>query len=329
MRGSQTYGVWGLKLIKEGAVGSSEALHAQAAQAQMLSRRDKDEEAIALARDALERGRKVPDLHIDTRITLIDIYGHVLSSGPSPDFAAIVAIQREAYELANEKLGPNHRKTLLVSSNLATAMMDAEDYEGAETLLNTTHQAHIELLGKTHPETLVDGFNLIALRFNRNDFQAAKDLAIPQRAIYEEILGLEHHRTIRMGLLISQIEFGLGNLGIAEQEARTCLEKANKALGPVHQHTLEACGTLTATLVALKRLDEAETLAIQQYATTQNEFGEAHDATRQAVTLLFDVAEAKGEVAAMEKWFEKLKGSQWEGGAAQALQKAKEKNSAE
>jgi eukaryotic-like serine/threonine-protein kinase len=308
-------------------VNSSEALHAQASQSQMLSRRDQDAEAIVLARDALERGRTVKDLDPETLITLIDIYGHVLSSGPSPDFAEIVAVHREAYQLANEKLGPNHRKTLLVSSNLAVAMMDAEDYEGAEALLNTTHQAHTELLGKTHPETLVDGFNLIALRFNRNDFQAAKDLAIPQRAIYEEILGSEHQRTIRMGLLISKIEFELGNFEDAEQVARTCLEKATKSLGPVHQHTLEARGILTTALVALKRLDEADSLAIQQYATTQEEFGELHSATLQAVTLLFDVAEAKGDSEAMEKWFEKLKGSQLEEGAAEALQKAKEKNS--
>ncbi len=305
---------------------SSEALHAQSAQAQLLSRRDQDKEAIELARDALERGRKVKDLDPETLITLIDIYGHVLSWAPSANFAEIVNIHREAYQLAIEKLGPKHRKTLLVSSNLAVAMMDAEDYAGAEALLTPTYQAHAELLGKSHPETLVDGFNLIALRFNRNDFQAAKELAIPQRAIYEEVLGT-HQRTIRLGLLIAQIELALGNPALAEQEARTNLEKAIHTLGPTHQHTLEARGTLTSSLVALKRLDEAESLATEQFSTTNEQLGGSHSATLQAAMLLFDVAEANGNVGAMEKWFDKLKGSQWESGAAETLRVFKEKNS--
>ena len=128
---------------------SSEALHAQGAQAQMLSRRDKDEEAIELARDALERGRKVKDLDAETMITLIDIYCHAVSGGPSPNFAELIPPRREAYQLAVDKLGPKHRKTLLVSSNLAVALMNAEAYDEAEELLVATHQAHTELLGKT------------------------------------------------------------------------------------------------------------------------------------------------------------------------------------
>jgi serine/threonine protein kinase len=304
---------------------SSEALYAQSIQAQMLSRRDRDEEALAVARDALDRGRKVQDLDPETLITLIDIYGHVLAWGPSPNFAEILPLSHEAYQLAMEKLGPKHRRTLLMSSNYAVAMMDAEDYAGAEALLIPTHQAHAELLGKSHPVTLVDGFNLIALRFNRNDFQGARELAVPQRAIYEEILGPEHQRTIRLELLISQIEFGLGNHANAEQEARNSLGKTTKSLGETHQHTLEARGILTMVLVALKRLDEAESLATEQYETTQEAFGDSHSATVQAVTLLFDVAEGKGDVKAMEKWFEKLKGSPFEGGAAEALRKVQEK----
>jgi serine/threonine protein kinase len=304
---------------------SSEALHAQGTRALMLSRRDHDDEAINLARDAMERARLVKDLDPETMIALIDIYGHACSSGPSPNFADIVPIHREAYELAVEKLGPNHRKTLLMSSNLAVAMMDAENFEEAEALLTVTHKAHVELMGKAHPETLVDGFNLIALKFNRHDFSAAKELALAQRDVYEEIFGAEHQRTIRLGLLIAQIELELGNPMIAEREARSCLERAIPALGPTHQHALEARGLLVTALIALGRMEEADSTAIQQYEIAQKAFGTSHIATVQAIGLLFDVAEKKGDIDAMAKWLEGLRGSPWESAAQETLRIAREK----
>ena len=314
---------------KHSGESSADALVAQATHARNLSRLDHDEEAIRIARDALQRGRSVDGLDLDTMLTLIDVYASVCSYAPSPNHAEIVALHREAYDLANEKLGPEHHETLLMSSNLATAIMDSGNLAEAEPLLVAIHHAHEERLGKAHPETLVDAFNLIALLVNKHDLKAAEELVLAQRPLFEEVFGLDHLRTIRLGLVLVQVEFGLGNVAAAEQEARLTLERAVRGFGPVHERTLEARGMLTGALVALGRVEEAEEMATEQYSLALKEFGDSHPATIQSITLLFDVAELKGDIESMSKWLEKLKGSRWESGAAEALRGAREKKAKE
>lgn len=304
---------------------SADALWAQATRAQILSRRDQDDEAVRVARDALQRGRAVEGLDPETLVMLIDIYGQACSATPAPNHDEILALTREGSDLAKETLGATHLTTLEMGTNLAVTLMDAGNLGDAEPLLIATHKAHEARLGKAHPETLVDVFNLIALLFGKQEFQAAADLARSQRQLFEEVLGTDHHRTIRLELVMAQIEFRLGNMPAVERESRIGLERAARALGPVHQNTLEARGILTNALVALGRLEEAESIALDQYNQTQKAFGETHEATVQAVTLLFDVSEAKGDATAMAKWFELLRGSRWESAAQEVLRAAREK----
>lgn len=303
---------------------SPEALYAQATQASLLSRRDQDDQALIVARDALERGRAVKELDAETLSLLIDVNAHVRSVAPSPNHAEIVALHREALDLATEKLGPTHRQTLRMSTNLAVALIDSGKPSEAEPLLIATHKAHESLLGESHPETLVDTFNLVQLLRVKGDVQSAIDLCRKQRPLFEEVLGLDHQRTIRLGLLMAQLEFALQNPAGAEREARIGLERAARSLGEVHQQTLEARGMLCGALLALGKVDEAESLALEQYNTTQQAFGDSHKQTIMAVTLLFDIAEGKGDLKSMAQWFEKLRGSPWEEAAQAALKKAKD-----
>ena len=304
---------------------SAEALHSQATRAVVLSRRDQDDEAIRVSRDALERGRAVADLDAETMVVLIDTYGNACMVGPSPDPAEQTALSREAYELALDKLGLEHRVTLRAGTNLAVDLMNKGELDEAEKLLFTVHEAHERLLGKSHPETLVDTFNMIVVLLGKQKFQAGVDLARSNLPLFEKVLGLEHHRTIRLLILIAQLEANVGNMEAAQTESRKALERATKSLGPVHQQTFEARGTLTSALLGLQRMEEAEALAKEQYDQSVATYGETHVMTIQTITLLFDLAGTKGDIATMEKWFEKLRGSEWEQLATEDLRKAKEK----
>lgn len=308
---------------------SADALFAEATRAQILSRRDQDEEAVRIARDALQRGRKVEGLDAETLITLIKVYGDACSAAPSPNYDEIVALHREAYELAKETFGATHVDTVTIGSDLAASLMDAGNLEDAEPLMTETRTAHESQLGPAHPVTLVDVLNLILLLHRKQETQAAADLARSHRKLFEDVLGVDHSRTIGLVLLTAQLEFGLENLPAAERESRQAYERAARTLGPVHQQTLEARGLLTNALVALGRVEEAESAALEQYNQAQRAFGDTHEATALAVTLLFDVAEAKGDVAAMEKWFAAMHGWPWESAAREALRAAKEKKANE
>ena len=120
------------------------------------------------------------------------------------------------------------------------------------------------------------------------------------------------------------LEFEMGNFAEAELHYRMGLELAVKALGPVHRNALEARGMLVGALVKLGKFDEAESIANEQYKLTEAEFGSKHQATVQATTLFFDLAEAKGDIDAMSKWLESLRGTPFESGAEETLRKAKE-----
>lgn len=304
---------------------SAEALHSQATRALVLSRRDQDEEAIRVSLDALERGRAVKDLDAETMVVLIDTYGHACLVGPAPNPDELKALSREAYDLALKKLGPEHRVTLRAGTNLAVDLMNHGDLEEAEPLLFAVHQAHERLLGKAHPETLVDTFNMIVLLHGKREFQAGVDLARSKLPLFEEVLGLEHQRTVRLLILIAELELNVGNMEAAQKECRLALSRATKGLGPVHQQAFEARGILITALLALKQIEEADSLAQEQYDQSLATYGESHIMTVQSTTLLFDVAGAKGDIEAMEKWFEKLRGSEWEQLALEDLRKAKEK----
>lgn len=304
---------------------SSDALHSQAAHAVLLARTGKEEDAMRIALDALERGRKAKDLDKETLAILFSNYATVWSLSKSPKFDEILILSREAYEVAKMGLGADHATTLRMCSDLAVALMDAEKLNDAEPLLVEIRQIHEAKLGKKHPETLVDAFNHIALLYNKKDFQAGLDLAKTQWPIFEEVEGLNHPRTIRLKTLIGMLEFEMGNFAEAELHYRMGLELAVKALGPVHRNALEARGMLVGALVKLGKFDEAESIANEQYKLTEAEFGAKHQATVQATTLFFDLAEAKGDIDAMSKWLESLRGTPFESGAEETLRKAKEK----
>ncbi len=309
---------------RELGADSAETITAQAHKALLMSRRDKDTEAISIAAEALRQGRNSEALDPGSLSIVIDIFAHVYAAAPNPDHAQVLQLHEEAYHLARDAFGADHRTTLKMASNLATARMDSGDLEGAEPLLTDIHKTHAALLGDAHPETLVDVFNLIALQFNKGDFQTANSLCQKNTSTFEQTFGPNHQRSIRLRLLLTMSHCALNQMDSAAHEGAIALERCRAHLGPVHQNTLEARGLLTTALIGSGRLDEAETLAKEQYETAKNEFGPTHAHTIQATTLFFELASVRGDLDGMEMWLKELRGSQWEAEAERTLKAAQE-----
>lgn len=304
---------------------SAEAIYALAQRGLVLSRRDRYNDAIELASEAMERSRNLESINPSTLVAAIDIYAHVNSRAPQPDYKQIVALHREAHELASASLGSNHRTTLKMASNLATALMDSGDLVGAEVLLNEIHATHEALFGAEHPDTLVDVFNLIGLKFNQGDAQAANDLCQKHLKIFEEVFGPEHQRSIRLRLLSAMTWLGLGNWDSAASDAAVSLECSKEHLGPLHKQTFEARGLLATAMILSGKLDEGEELANEQYSIAKEAFGVSDQNTLLAVTLLFDLAEKRNDPETMAKWLEQLRGTPFEAPAAEQVKAAREK----
>ncbi len=272
---------------------SADAIDVQATIALILFRRDQHEEAIRVAKDALQRGRAAQDMDAETLAKVLDTCGHVVGGGYAPNPEEAFSFHREAYDVARKRLGPEDPFVLKISSNLGVALMDAGQLEEGERVLLETLAAHEKILGNKHPDTLVDVFNVIALKRNRGDTQAAADLAQEYRKDFEEVFGPYHHRNIRLLLVLTQIAFEQSDIATAERESRLALERALGSLGRTHQYTLEARGMLCETLIAQNKLGDAQELADEQYTATRTDLGENHPATLESIGLLLDLAAAE------------------------------------
>lgn len=304
---------------------SDDALSGQATLAEALSRRDQDEEAVQIAKNALEQGRKYLNSNNVTLFQLIDVYAQVLSRAPNPDNSAILALHREAFERAASALGPDHQKTLLYMSDFGVALMDAGEFDQADKVLRNVHQLRLERLGESHPETLVDAFNIAILLFRKGDYQSAAEFLRPRIERVDSVFGFDHPRAIRHQVFMAQLEFNLHNLDAAESYGRRALDRSMARLGAKHQHTFEARGILTNVMIQSGRLDEAEQLATEQCRLAEETYGAGHEETVQSIALMFDVLDARGNIEGMARCAEKLRGSPLERPALEAVKAAREK----
>ena len=108
----------------------------------------------------------------------------------------------------------------------------------------------------------------------------------------------------------------------AESPARRALEISTARLGPTHAETIECRGVLAATLIETQRPGEAAALVKEQYDLCLAEFGPRHEHTIRAVTLQFDLAQARGDVPEMRRWAEALRGTPIEAAAFEQLRAA-------
>ncbi len=304
---------------------SDETLLSKATVALLLSRKDNDDQAIQLAEYTSNVGRNNPDLHPETLATLLDIYAHVLSAAPQPDHKKIIELHRQAYSIAREQLSPDHIRTLKLATNYAVALMESGNLTESEPLLESIHQTHQKQLGDKHPDTLVDVMNLVALKFKQQKFAEAFAICDPNVRIFEEVMGDDHQRTIRLQLLRTKLYFSLDRLQDAHDEAQLCLDRSIRTLGPVHQDSFDARGMLAAAMLAVGKMEQAEAVAQEQYTLAKDTFGPKHENTIQAITLLFDLADSRGNLKDLAHWCEQLRGSPWEAAAQATLQAAQDK----
>lgn len=301
----------------------ADALYDQMTLAMLLSRQDKDAEAVALAREALSRARQHLDPQNDTFVALLNACGSTLSYSPNPNQEEVVAFHREAYELTEAKYGRQHIRTLRMASNVAVTLLELSQLDEAERLLREVYDVRMRQLGPRHPETLVAAYNLAILLNQKGQSEAAAELARPQIELAEKVLGREHPSTIRWRMLVATLEWNLNNLEPAEILLRDALAGAVSSLGPVHQDTILARGKLANFLIALGRRDEAESLALEQHQLCVQKFGARHHDALQAITLLFDLAEARGDIDKMGHWARELRGTEWEKPAFDAVDAAR------
>jgi len=279
--------------------------------ASALSQLDRDEEAVKMCRAALDAARvSLPHDH-PTCIKLAINYAFVLENAPAHDQAEVVRWSREGYVRSAEKYGMEHSNTLAAATDLGVTLMNADQLDEAEQLFRSVLDTRRQSLPPDHPDMFVSLNNLASLLDRRDNLAGARDVCVTILKQADRVLGPDHPRTGRYALNLAMLCARLGDLQGAEKNARRAMAAAAK-LGPAHQDVLKYRGLLASVLIEQHRLDDAEPLVKEQYRLCITELGDKHPATIQAVTLQFDLAQARNNIAEMRHWAEALRGTPWE-----------------
>jgi tetratricopeptide (TPR) repeat protein len=175
-------------------------------------------------------------------------------------YASVTSLWREAVDIIETRLGPDHPDMATSLSSLAGLLQAQGDLAGARPLCERTLAILEKVLGPDHPDTAMSLNNLAGLLKAQGDLAGARPLFERTLAIYEKVLGPDDPNTAT----------SLNNLAVLLQVqgdlvgARPLFERAlaiyEKVLGPDHPNTATNLGNLAVLLQAQGALADARPL---------------------------------------------------------------------
>lgn len=222
------------------------------------------------------------------------------------------AILNDTVQRMTRLHGRHGRTTLSALSDLAALYLNLQRPADALPLAQEVFDARAALLGEDHPETIVSMGNLTAAVANVGQNDRALELNARTIELAERVLGADHPstqyaRSIRAQLFLRQARFK-----DAETQARAVLDARTRRLGPDTRLAMQARGLYITCVMAQGRLDEAEKMIREYITRNETLFGVNDDDTLLSVTLLYDLAEAKGDKATLDAVTQRLKGSRYD-----------------
>ncbi len=286
---------------------------------------DRSAEALPLARRAWEVANRTlgPDHVVTCELTAA--VASAMDSQSPPDLAESVRWHRRSCELHARTLGPEARETLIERSNLGIALMEAGETAEAEAVFGEVLAARRRSFGDEHPDTLVAIANVGVLLERQGRVQDAIPHFERLVEVSRRVLGPHHPSTLLRLRNLATSYFKLEHFADGERASREAYEGCLARHGPKHSQTLHAQGMLATALLFLGRVDEAAPIVRGLHETALAAFRANDPVVVAAVTLQYDLAEKQGDLAAMRRWAEALRGTEYESAVMEQLRAAEEK----
>lgn len=224
------------------------------------------------------------------------------------------ALLKDTVDRMTRVHGRHDRVTLSALSDLGAFYLNTQHGGDALPIVQEVYDARKAVLGEDHPETIVAMGNLTAALANAGQMDRALELNARNVELADRVFGADHPstqfaRSNRAQLLLRQSRFKE-----AEAEARNVWEARKRRLGPDTRLTMQAQGLMIASILSQgkERFDEAEKLVDAYVARNEELFGPRDDDTLQACTLLYDLAEGKGDKETMDAVSRRLKGTRFD-----------------
>lgn len=161
--------------------------------------------------------------------------------GRTPD---AIEVYRDLVARRQRVDGPAAEETLRARNNYASALGDAGELAGAESILAEVHAARLATLGSNHEQTVFAWHNLKTTSWELRGSEATLrevESALPAQ---QQALGRQHPEIARMKSLLATMLWSQGRLDEAWALFAEVLQVRRKALGEAHRLTQEAARNL-------------------------------------------------------------------------------------
>ncbi|WP_405833462.1 FxSxx-COOH system tetratricopeptide repeat protein [Streptomyces sp. NBC_01176] len=160
------------------------------------------------------------------------------SFGNTGQVAAAVGYFERLADTADHRLGPRHRMTLGIRSDLAHWRGEAGDAAGAATAYAALLADRERVLGSRHPDTLATRNNLAAWRGAAGDAAGAATAYAELLPDWERVRGPSHPTTLTVRHNLASWRGEAGDAVGAATAYAALLEQTLRILGPDHPTTL-------------------------------------------------------------------------------------------
>ncbi|KAJ5930429.1 FabD/lysophospholipase-like protein [Penicillium verhagenii] len=173
-------------------------------------------------------------------------------------------------------LGPEHRDTLLIISNLGSVLDLQGKYKDAEVYCRRAAQGQERLLGLEHRDTLTSLRNLAEVLCHQGKYEESEAMFQQVFERLNKVLEPNHP-----DILMSMASLGLGNyyqgkLKEAEVLCRQALQNQERELGPKDVQTLTSVNNLGSILGRQGKFKEAEALHRRALQEQEKILGSEH-----------------------------------------------------
>lgn len=214
--------------------------------------------------------------------------------------ATLIHLRRRAAAGYDATLGAHHLDTLHAVRRLADALIAQELYDEAHKEYQRVLKGYAHVLGKQHPETVSAMCSLARVLMMLGDYGTAQFFYRKALETQEQSVGCDHAQTLSIvehiaGLLVLQ-----ENYASAQPFLVRAFAGLDRTLGPEHPATADAFNRFVAVLAVLGEMEtviaarrERRQKLEQRITELRAEYGDEHENTLRAISLLSEIAIAQ------------------------------------
>jgi eukaryotic-like serine/threonine-protein kinase len=201
---------------------------------------------------------------------------------------------RHAYDVARERLGPDHLLTLKLERQLAMELLNAGNDKEASELIAKNVESFTRVLGPEDKETLQASLDLVENQDILGDFKEAEQRVVVLIPVIERVDGHDGKLTIDALVVHAELLTALGRYAEAEPIFKDVLARETKINGVEHPKTLDTMNGFAIMYMESHRFAEGAQILQTMLPICEKIYGPEHAFTTNIVSNLAGALRQQG-----------------------------------